>query len=104
MEGNSPNYLESIIMVEIREALEKDFDHIWEIFQQIVSDGETFAINRYTCKKEAHQIWIEQPQKTYVCEKNKKILGTYYLKKNYGGGGCHVCNCGYMVDMKAEGK
>ena len=104
MEGNSPNYLESIIMAYIREALEKDFDQIWGIFQKIVAAGETFAINRYTSKKKAHQIWIEQPQKTYVCEINKKILGTYYLKKNYGGGGCHVCNCGYMVDMKAQGK
>ena len=104
MEGNSSNYLESIIMAYIREALEKDFDQIWEIFQKIVSAGETFAINRYTSKKEAYQIWIEQPQKTYVCENNKNILGTYYLRKNYGGGGCHVCNCGYMVDMKAEGK
>jgi len=91
-------------MADIREALEKDFDQIWVIFQQIVSAGETFAINRYTSKKEAYQIWIEQPQKTYVCENNKNILGTYYLRKNYGGGGCHVCNCGYMVDMKAEGK
>ena len=104
MEGNSSNYLESIIMAYIREALEKDFDQIWEIFQKIVSAGETFAINRYTSKKEAYQIWIEQPQKTYVCENNKKILGTYSLKKNHGGGGCHVCNCGYMVDMEAKGK
>ena len=88
MEGNSSNYLESIIMAYIREALEKDFDQIWEIFQKIVSAGETFAINRYTSKKEAYQIWIEQPQKTYVCENNKNILGTYYLRKNYGGGGC----------------
>ena len=104
MEGNSPNNLENIFMAYIREALEKDFDQIWEIFHQIVSAGETFAIHRYANKKKAHHIWIEQPQKTYVCEKNKKILGTYYLKKNHGGGGCHVCNCGYMVDMKAEGK
>ena len=90
-------------MADIREALEEDFDQIWEIFHQIVSAGETFGIHRYTSKKEAHQIWIEKPQKTYVCEKNKNILGTYYLKKNLGGGGGHVCNCGYMVDMKAEG-
>ena len=26
MEGNSPNYLENIIMADIREALEEDFD------------------------------------------------------------------------------
>ena len=26
------------------------------------------------------------------------------MKKNYGGGGDHVCNCGYMVAMEAEGR
>ena len=56
MEGNSPNYLEKIVMTDIREALEEDFDQIWKIFHQIVSAGETFAIHRYTSKKVAHQI------------------------------------------------
>tara|TARA_B100000686_G_C16506715_1_gene819946 strand:- start:177 stop:662 length:486 start_codon:yes stop_codon:yes gene_type:complete len=91
-------------LTDIREALEDDFDQIWEIFHQIVSAGETFAINRDTSKKEAHQIFMEHPQKTYVCVENKNILGTYYLKKNHGGGGDHVCNCGYMVAIEAEGK
>ena len=35
MEGNSPNYLENIVMADIREALEKDFDQIWEIFNMV---------------------------------------------------------------------
>ena len=104
MEGNSPNYLEKIVMADIRETLEEDFDQIWKIFQQIVSAGETFAIHRNVSKKEAHQIWIEQSLKTYVCVEDKKVLGTYYLKNNQGGAGGHVCNCGYMVDMEAEGK
>ena len=104
MEGNSPDYLENIVMADIREALEEDFEQIWRIFHQIVSAGETLAIQRNASKKEAHHIWIEQPQKTYVCVENKKVIGTYYLKKNHGGGGCHVCNCGYMVDMESEGK
>ena len=69
-------------MAYIREALEEDFDQIWEIFNQIVSAGETFAIQRHTSKKVAHQIWIEQPQKTNVCEKNNNIL-VYQLVYNY---------------------
>ena len=104
MEGNSPNYLEKILMANIRETLEEDFDQIWKIFQQIVSAGETFAIHRNASKIEAHKIWIEQPQKTFVCVENKNIMGTYYLKNNHGGERCHVCNCGYMVATEAEGK
>ena len=90
-------------MADIREALDVDFDQIWEIFYQIVSAGETYAIPRNTSKKEANQIWMKHPQKTYVCVENKKVLGTYYLKQNHSGGGGHVCNCGYMVAMEAEG-
>ena len=91
-------------MANIRIALKDDFDQIWEIFHQIVSTGETYAININTDKNEAHQIWIEQPQKTYVCVENKKVLGTYFLKQNHDGGGSHVCNCGYMVAMESGGK
>ena len=104
MEGNSSYYLEKIVVAYIRETLEEDFDQIWEIFQQIVSAGESFAIHRNASKKEAHLIWIEQSQKTFVCVEDKKVLGTYYLKRNHGGGGGHVCNCGYMVAIEAEGK
>ncbi len=32
------------------------------------------------------------------------ILGTYYIKPNQGGGGAHVCNCGYIVGEKARGR
>ena len=80
MAGNSTYYLEKIIMVDIREALEEDFDQIWEIFQQIVSAGETFAIQRNASKIEAHKIWIEQPQKTFVCVE-KKSFGDVLLEK-----------------------
>ena len=75
MEGNSPNYLENFVMKNIREALKEDFDQIWKIFYQIVSAGETYAIQRNTSKKEAHQIWMEQPQKTFVCVEKKKFWG-----------------------------
>ena len=91
-------------MADIRKALEDDLDLNCEIFNQIVSAGETYPIHRNASKKEAYQTWMEQPQKTYVCVENKKVLGTYYLKQNHGGGGGHVCNCGYMVAMEVEGK
>ena len=101
---NSSTNIENIAMTNIREALEEDFDQIWEIFHQIVSAGETYAIPRNSSKIEAYKIWIERPQKTFVCVENENIVGTYYLKKNHEGGGGHVCNCGYMVAIESEGK
>ena len=80
MEGNSSNNIENIVMADIRRALKDDFDQIWEIFNQIVSAGETYAIHRNASKKEAHQIWMAQPQKTYVCLENKKNFGDVLLE------------------------
>jgi len=91
-------------MVQIREALEQDFEQIWKIFQQIICKGETYPYPRNTSKKDANRIWIKEPQKTFVCVENNEIVATYYLKQNQAGQGSHVCNCGYMVSAEARGK
>ncbi len=88
----------------IREALELDFVHIWPIFNEIVSAGETYAFPQNTTEEEAKRIWIDRPKKTYVAEDNGAIVGTYYIKTNQEGPGNHVCNCGYMVAAKSRGK
>ncbi len=91
-------------MTQIREALKKDFDQIWKIFQPIVSKGETYPYPRNTSKEEAYRLWMKEPRKTFVCVENNKVLGTYYLKQNQEGQGSHVCNCGYMVSADSSGK
>ncbi len=90
--------------MNIREAIEKDFEKIWSIFYEIVSLGETYAYATDTTKNEAFKIWLTAPQKTFVFEEDNQILGTYYLKTNHEGAGQHVCNCGYMVSSSARGK
>jgi len=90
--------------MNIREATEKDFEKIWPIFHEIVSLGETYAYSRSTTKNEALKICLTAPKKTFVCEEDNQILGTYYLKTNQEGPGQHVCNCGYMVSSSARGK
>jgi len=90
--------------MNIREATENDFCHIWPIFHEIVSVGETYAYPRNTSKEQALKIWIDTPRITYVFEEDGKVLGTYYLKTNQPGPGDHVCNCGYMVSSAARGR
>ena len=88
--------------MKIREATEEDFSQIWTIFHEIISKGETYAYDPNTSKNEAFKLWIEIPQKTFVCEEDGSILGTYYLKNNQCGNGSHVCNCGYMVARQSR--
>lgn len=88
----------------IREATDDDFDAIWTLFEPIASAGETYAYPRDIARDEAQRLWMELPRKTFVCEDDGVILGTYYLKTNQAGPGSHVCNCGYMVAAEARGR
>ena len=91
-------------MISIRPATESDFEHIWPIFHEIVSAGETYTYARDTTQDQAFQLWMQLPRQTWVIEDAGAILGTYYLKTNQQGGGAHVCNCGYMVSSQARGR
>lgn len=90
--------------MEIRKAVEADFDQIWPIFHEIVSAGTTYAIDRDTDRAGARRIWMEAPRETWVAVEDDVVLGTYYIKANQAGGGAHVCNCGYMVASKTQGR
>ncbi|MGK0398643.1 MAG: L-amino acid N-acyltransferase YncA [Gammaproteobacteria bacterium] len=90
--------------MHIRSATADDFNQIWPIFHEIVKVGNTYAYSPETNRLEAQEIWLEQPQKTFVAEENDKVLGTYFIKTNQAGPGKHVCNCGYMVSSNARGK
>ena len=87
----------------IREAQAQDFDAIWPIFCEVVRAGDTYAYPRYTAPDQGFEIWMKNPRKTFVCEDNGRVLGTYYIKTNQAGPGAHVCNCGYMVASQARG-
>jgi L-amino acid N-acyltransferase YncA len=90
--------------MNLREATEADFDLIWPIFEEIAKAGETYAYPQDISKSEAKELWINYPRKTFVYEDHDGITGTYYIKTNQAGPGQHVCNCGYMVPIKARGK
>lgn len=88
----------------IREATNNDFDRIWPIFHAVASAGDTYAYPGDITKEQAFYLWMDQPRKTFVCEDEGQVLGTYYLKTNQQGPGEHVCNCGYMVSAAARGR
>jgi len=43
-------------------------------------------------------------KETFVAEEDGVVLGTYFMRANQGGGGRHVCNCGYMTGGSATGR
>jgi L-amino acid N-acyltransferase YncA len=92
-------------MVKIRHFEERDWPVIWQILKPVFRAGETYAFTPDIEEKEAHKVWIEIPEATFVAvTDNGKIIGTYYIKPNQPGLGAHVCNCGYVVSENYRGK
>jgi L-amino acid N-acyltransferase YncA len=90
--------------MNIRAAGKEDFDQLWPIFRDIAVAGETYAYPTDITREQAFSAWMEAPRKTFVFEEQGAILGSYFIKTNQGGGGDHVCNCGYMVSSAARGR
>jgi len=90
-------------MMEIRRALEADFEGIWEIFHEVVQGGDTYLYDPDTTKEQAYAIWMSKGLTTYVAVLDGQIVGTYILKPNHPGLGSHVANAGYMVKRGASG-
>lgn len=89
----------------IRIATDEDFaTGVWPIFEAIVREGKTYAIDVDATAEQAYQLWMKKPRQTFVAEEDGLILGTYYIKTNHDGNANHVCNCGYMVAASARGK
>ncbi len=62
---------------------------------------------RDTAKEETRHLLVESaqsPRKTFVCEANGEIPGTYCIKASNEGPDYHVCNCVRMVSSAATGK
>ncbi|MGB3790253.1 MAG: N-acetyltransferase [Phormidesmis sp.] len=96
-------------MIGIRAIEQSDWPAVWSILEPIFRAGETYAFSPDISEAEAYQVWIENPEETYVAiantpENQSPVLGTYYIKPNQPALGAHVCNCGYAVAPSARGR
>ena len=66
--------------------------------------GDTYSIDADISRDDALAYWCGPAHQTFVAEAEGAVLGTYYLRRNQGGGGAHVCNCGYITGCGAEGR
>jgi ribosomal protein S18 acetylase RimI-like enzyme len=90
-------------VLNIRPAINKDRDAIWEIFQAVVVPGDTYSFDPQISRKDALAYWIRSDTQTYIAEQDGKIVGTYILKPNQPSAGAHVANAAFMVATQARG-
>lgn len=88
----------------IRPARPDDAPAIWSVIGPTIAAGETNAIDRDTTEATGLAYWLSADNEVFVAEEDGTILGTYYIRPNQGGGGCHVCNGGYITSTDARGR
>ena len=90
--------------MEIRPARPDDAAAIWSILEPVIRAGETYTLDRDMGEAEALAYWLGPDKETFVAEADGAILGTAYMRPNQGGGGAHICNCGFMTAASATGR
>jgi L-amino acid N-acyltransferase YncA len=88
----------------IRSATESDREAIWNIFDEVVAAGHTYAFDPQMSREDALAYWFRADTHTYVADADGKIVGTYILKPNQSGPGSHVANAAFMVPSSARGQ
>lgn len=92
--------------VVVRDAAAEDWPAIWAFLRVIVESGETFTWDRTTDESTARRWWMHDPPGVTLVavDDAETVLGTAEIHPNYGGGGRHVANAGFMVNPAHSGR
>jgi ribosomal protein S18 acetylase RimI-like enzyme len=88
----------------IRAATRADDDAIWRVIEPMIREGETYPLARDMTRQAALAHWHQAGHAPFVALDQDAVVGTYYLRRNAGGGGAHVANCGYVSAVEARGR
>jgi ribosomal protein S18 acetylase RimI-like enzyme len=92
-------------MSQIRKYEESDWPATWTILHTTIAAGDTYSFAPHSTEEEIHKAWVEAPAATFVAtDSDGRVVGTYFIKPNQPGLGSHVCNCGYVVALQAQGR
>ena len=79
-----------------------DADALWAMLEPVFRAGDTYTVDPEITRAAALEYWTGPGRHVFVAEDGGVVLGTYYVHPNQGGGGAHVCNCGYVTDPEAR--
>jgi L-amino acid N-acyltransferase YncA len=88
----------------IRPISPSEFDAVWDIFREVVAEGDTYPYLPDTPKEQARKLWCPEGTRTYVASLDSKVVGTFYLRPNQPGLGSHVANAGFMVKKELRSR
>jgi ribosomal protein S18 acetylase RimI-like enzyme len=94
-----------VLNPRIREAGPQDGPAITSLILPVFRAGETYTVRTDISPEDALAFWCAPGKTVFLAERGSgEALGTYYIRPNAGGGGDHVCNCGYITADPARGQ
>lgn len=90
--------------ITIREYCAKDAAAVTAAICPVFRAGDTYAVDTDMTDAQALDYWTGGEKRVFVAEDGGTLVGTYYVVRNFKGGGSHVCNCGYITADLARGK
>ncbi|SDY58849.1 GNAT family N-acetyltransferase [Citreimonas salinaria] len=81
-----------------------DASAVTDMLMPVFREGATYAIDRDIAPDAALAYWTGGGRAVFVAKEAGRPLGTYYLVRNQGGGGAHVCNAGFVTAVQAQGR
>ncbi len=91
-------------MVTIRAFEAHDEAALWSLLEPVFRAGDTYSIDPDIPRDAALAYWCGPGRTVFVAESAGGVVGSFYLVRNQGGGGAHVCNCGFVSDVAARGR
>ncbi|EIE51349.1 GNAT family N-acetyltransferase [Salipiger aestuarii] len=88
----------------IRSFEPRDRDALWRVLEPVFRAGDTYAIDTGITRDDAIAYWTGSGRQVYSAILGGQFSGSYYLVRNQGGGGSHVCNCGFVTDPAQKGR
>jgi ribosomal protein S18 acetylase RimI-like enzyme len=90
--------------LSLREIDAAEFEIVWPLFRSVVARGDTYSYPPDMRLEDARALWATPPSRTFVAERESRVVGCYLLKPNQPGLGDHVANGGYMVATDSRGQ
>lgn len=88
----------------IRPVSDVDRDALTGMLVPVFRAGDSYTVDPGISPEAALAYWSAPEKSVFIAEWGDTPVGTYYIRPNQGGGGAHVCNCGYITAPAARGK
>jgi ribosomal protein S18 acetylase RimI-like enzyme len=83
--------------VDIRTAMDDDYDEMFTAFSRVVTAGEGFPQSPPLSREDFDSYWIQQSSVVSVAKFGGYLVGAYYIRPNFVGRAAHIANAGYFV-------